>query len=222
MGTKPLVGLLFAALTLLTGCTAAGQAGSSQPPPAIPSASVTSGASSVPTSSATGAASTPTPATTTAERNRYIEVKAKLPGRSFASPSGRHYCSISAEGYAVCLTIAVDQKALRKVKCPDSGSGYWDKPNIVELGGTAALGCATDQPADPRRDPDAPEQTDWVEEAGGTWVTSEGGDVVAALPYGKALRAGSVICTSEEFGITCVNSKTGHGFLIRNRGVVTF
>jgi hypothetical protein len=119
------------------------------------------------------------------------------------------------------MTTGVDQKALRKVKCRDGGGEYWDQPNMVELGDKAGLGCATDLPANPQRDPDSPEQTDWVT-AGGTWVTTDRGVEVAALPYGKAMRAGAVICTSEEFGITCVNRKTGHGFLIRNSGVVTF
>lgn len=82
--------------------------------------------------------------------------------------------------------------------------------------------CFNDAAADPRRG--SQYITDWVESYG-IWatVTLRGEEMeLATLPNGKAMRAGAVACTSEDFGITCVNRETGHGFLISNRGVVTF
>jgi hypothetical protein len=120
------------------------------------------------------------------------------------------------------MTDFIDQDSLPKVR-NGGESGWTGPPNVVLLAeGKATMMCFNDMAADPRRG--SPYNTQWVE-GYGEWikVNLKGEQMeLASLPYGKAMRAGTVACTSEDFGVSCVDRKTGHGFLIRNRGVVNF
>ncbi len=136
---------------------------------------------------------------------------------SFSSPSGRLHCSIGGYG-VVCLIHTIDRSKLRVIRnC--SGIGEHSKPSEVELSDEVRLACYNDLAANPRRN-EGVGDTDWVE-AVGRWARING-DELAVLPYGAALKAGDFVCTSEEFGTTCVNVKTQHGFLVRFKGLVTF
>jgi hypothetical protein len=66
-------------------------------------------------------------------------------------------------------------------------------------------------------------EQDWgdslqVSDRGGVeWVCH--GDTVIdkgaqALPYGKRSRQGSIVCASADTGMTCTETRSGHGFLI--------
>lgn len=199
-----------AGLVVLTGCS-----GNSSPTLTTPSTvTVTATVRATPEP-------TPTKAPTPADDRSYHEVTDEYGGPSFASPSGRIWCEIHVSG-ATCMTDFIDQKSLPQVR--DCGeSGYTGPPNVVVLDeGRVEMMCYNDSAADPRRG--SQYDTQWVESYG-QWakVTVKGEEMeLATLPYGKAMRGGAVVCTSEDFGITCVNRETGHGFLIRNRGVVRF
>jgi hypothetical protein len=47
------------------------------------------------------------------------------------------------------------------------------------------------------------------------------GDALPALSYGDFWRQGSYTCTSQQSGLTCVNSK-GHGFMLSRRSQKIF
>ena len=40
------------------------------------------------------------------------------------------------------------------------------------------------------------------------------GSAKETLEYGRALRAGDVLCSSRSTGVTCTSSQTGHGFVL--------
>jgi hypothetical protein len=65
-------------------------------------------------------------------------------------------------------------------------------------------------------------QLDWGNgmfiDAGKAGITCTGDTLIGAateiLPYGRGLRSGSVLCTSESAGLTCKDEKSGRGFTL--------
>jgi len=116
---------------------------------------------------------------------------------------------------------SIDQETLSKVRnCYEMDTNA--APNVVILEENVRFACRNDAYANPQRElMSGPE---WVEAVGEWTSVTLGGERVelATLPSGRGLRAGKVACVSEDFGVTCANSNTGHGFLVRRRGVVTF
>jgi hypothetical protein len=55
-------------------------------------------------------------------------------------------------------------------------------------------------------------------DAGKAGITCTGDTLIGAatenLPYGRGLRSGSVLCTSESAGLTCKDEKSGRGFTL--------
>jgi hypothetical protein len=49
---------------------------------------------------------------------------------------------------------------------------------------------------------------------GGEAVGANGMSDVRSLPYGSSLTYGDVTFISQKSGVTCINTKTGHGFTI--------
>ena len=137
----------------------------------------------------------PSTTTTPSRGTRYYEVDDD-DNPNFASPSGRIWCVIYTNS-ATCMTDFNDQDSLPKVRnCGESG--WTGPPNVVLLAeGKATMMCFNDMAADPRRG--SPYNTQWVE-GYGEWVkvNLKGEQMeLASLPYGKAMRAGTVACTSE-------------------------
>lgn len=210
----PIVTVLAAAVVMLVGCTQpSGEpstpAGSPTPSPAQPYAPPT----------VVPASPTPKPTITP----RFFEVTGDFETADFSTPSGRIWCGIGAQ-HAGCMLDYIDQDALPKLNdCGDMGSTQ--PPNVIVLDEAAKapeFACYNDAFSSPERNMNG--DAEWTKAIGG-WTKVKLGDRtvdVAVLPYGEGLRAGTMACTSEEFGVTCVNTKTGHGFLVRNRGVVKF
>jgi hypothetical protein len=55
-------------------------------------------------------------------------------------------------------------------------------------------------------------------ECASDWVGSEDGP---SLPYGNSVKAGKIVCTSAETGLTCKNAD-GHGFILSRRSQKIF
>ncbi len=132
----------------------------------------------------------------------------------FASPTGNFHCFISAAG-AGCSGEKWDKgvKPSRKMCGPEGavlGPEVWGSA-------AAAWACGSDPHSSPYLG-DEPE-------AGGkgiAWWDPTFGDSIpyppnpslrlAVLPYGKTLVAGDFSCSMAKDGVTCSNTRTGHGF----------
>lgn len=211
----PIVAVLAATVVMVVGCTQPSgepptSTGSATPSPVQPYAS--------PAVVAASPAPTPTPAIA----SRFYELTGDYTKADFSTPSGRIWCGLSAQ-FAGCMLDYIDQATLPKLNdCGDMGSTR--PPNVVVLDGAKApeFACYNDAFSSPERNMNG--DAEWTK-AIGSWTKVKLDDRtvdVAVLPYGAGLRARTMACTSEEFGVTCVNTGTGHGFLVRNRGVVRF
>jgi hypothetical protein len=61
--------------------------------------------------------------------------------------------------------------------------------------------------------------------AGTAGITCAGDTVLGApriLPYGQAVRVGTVACTSSAAGVRCADQATGHGFLLAKESYQVF
>ena len=88
------------------------------------------------------------------------------------------------------------------------------RPNTLVLGAADAPEwvCLDDQVARPFKDD--PSST-W-QRGFGTWGRSDG-DLVAVLPQGKKLKHGPYECLTDAAGVSCTNTKTGHGFRLAQK-----
>jgi hypothetical protein len=48
------------------------------------------------------------------------------------------------------------------------------------------------------------------------------GDEAPSLPYGKSITVGPIRCTSRTSGMTCISTRSRHGFTLNRRGVRFF
>jgi len=105
-------------------------------------------------------------------------------GELFRSPTGNIGCGAS-EGAVGCDVLERSWEAPRPASCDqDADSG---SGLVLQSDGTADGNCANDTLVDPGLPP---------------------------LAYGERVRHGSITCTSEQAGLTCVHAKTGHGFFV--------
>jgi hypothetical protein len=129
---------------------------------------------------------------------------------SFASPSGNLHCFISASG-AGCAGREWDAgvQPSQKETCSDSepvlGPEVWGD-------GKAAWACGHDPHSLPYLGEEGGEMVEWWDATFGESVRDENALNLAVLPYGKTLVAGDFRCTMAEDGVTCRNTRTGHGF----------
>lgn len=212
------VAIALCAFLALAGCS------SGQTPPSANAPS--------PTAVAGTASASPVSASPDSARNRALDLSPWEYGASFASPSGRLWCSIASNG-VVCL-VPGDMNESDVPVIPDCGeTNNPKKATAVKLDKSVTRLCPNELSADPVRGHGGG-ATDWMASGVGVWGVVDGvelallpGDVMdgvelAMLPYGAALEAGSFMCASESYGVTCVNRDTNHGLLLRMDGIVTF
>lgn len=131
---------------------------------------------------------------------------------SFASPSGNLHCFINTAGAGCQATtwdagVAPSQKKTCSDTEPVLGPEVWGS-------GKAAWACGSDPRSLPFLGEQGGDQVAWWDGTFGESTPLDGDSSVrlAVLPYGKTLVAGDLRCTMAEDGVTCTNTRTGHGF----------
>jgi len=145
----------------------------------------------------------------------------------FSSPSGKFWCSISAE-FANCNNnvempgieptreqLGCDDGVVEGVEVNTAGRGAWycgsDQTQYPQLNDVDGMGRSIDG------------TLWWDAEFGQTRPGLDNpSSTLAVLPYGKTLTAGDFSCTPETSGVTCTNSRTQHGFRISQSEVKLF
>lgn len=134
----------------------------------------------------------------------------------FASPSGRIWCGMRSD-FAVCQlpagytgTVPDSEKVCPGMELDVTGI-------TVDAKGTGWI-CTGDPVAMPVK---GEPQVAWHTKTGYGFVTHSGFQV-AVLPYGKTLRHGGYVCRSDETGVVCGNTRTGHGFNVARAGIAQF
>lgn len=193
-----------AAMVLLTACQ-----------PAAPTTSATAssppGVSATPTDAPTTVSPTPAAAAKVPQAKGAIDVSA-LDWASFASPSGRIRCSISSSEAGCDFPEGMDPAGI-----PDQDT-FCDPDatlSSVVVTDVASFACMMDPYSWPETDS---ESASWWKKTGFAAV-EVGESALAVLPYGKKLRAGRMVCSSERTGVVCGNTTTGSGFTIALAGV---
>lgn len=224
----------------LAGCLPIGGWPFGQQPtePATPPVSVPATATpSVPPASPTVEVSVPPatvpPATVTTTVTAPPPPPAKDPGSGartisgstlgFASPTGNLVCTMRASGPVICHATQATWKGSavpvsKQRNCEEFGPfGPWDD---VALDDTGAFGlCVTEintleayltwggEPNEFGK-----EFRSWYEPGRDKVVVPEKGIQLPVLPYGGVATTGRYRCTMATTGVTCTDTKTGHGF----------
>ncbi|MFN7148638.1 MAG: DUF6636 domain-containing protein [Microthrixaceae bacterium] len=126
------------------------------------------------------------PSTTLVFEERIVSAREVDETTDILSPTGNIYCVVAVEGYAQCGVLEQDwEPPPQPADCPLD----WGATMSVGVDGAPAdFNCAGD--------------------------SSYGGPDSERLPYGHALRAGGVVCLSEESGMTCLGEESRRGFTI--------
>lgn len=120
---------------------------------------------------------------------------------NFASPSGGIGCGIMGEEHHYLWGCAITEKDWT---FPSASPDDYCFESPVPCGfGIEATGEELPHPRK-RGDPGFP----------GAFAASGTTDPIRVLQYGESVTFGNVTCFSEEIGITCENSSSGHGFVI--------
>ena len=182
--------------------------------PASPTAGSTSAPPPQPSTSRPGPSEPGTPSVPPA--SGAIDV-AKHASADFASPSGRIWCGLHAD-VALCHFPFGDYQG----KIPDSedvcpGVGL-DVTGVQVTAAGSDYFCSGDPSAWPVH---GSTQVAWQKDTGFPFVKFDG-QTLATLPYGRALSHGRYLCASETNGVTCADTRSGHGFRVARAGVVLF
>jgi hypothetical protein len=165
-------------------------------------------ATPTPTAPAPTASASTAPPSRTAPPSTTTRVRpATVDHAGFESPSGKIVCALDgpADGEGA------------SVRCTAFGATYSVPPRPADcdlewgpdigLGTSAGFECAGDTVAQAA---DVSDRQPWPYATAVT-PTSDG-HVVRVLPYGKAVRAGDIVCAMSTKGVACDNTVTGAGF----------
>lgn len=147
----------------------------------------------------------------------------------FVSPTGNVWCKLSAKG-ASCRSIWYAARAKLR-SCGKEGNRR-DGAASVGTKGRARWGCSTAMFGYPFLKADKrvlrflkgelnPKGVAWYDARVGTAVRAASFGpkaTLAALRYGNTLVAGRFRCTMATTGVTCINTKTHHGFHVNRLG----
>ena len=185
---RPAGGALLA-LALLAGCSPAGSTGSaggSATASGTPSQEPGT-ASPVPETDAAGATSPAPQAPPEAPPSPTAAVATTTVSglTMFSSPTGNILCGLAEGDAGQWARCDIREKEWTPPPQPDDCAFDWG--SSLEVGAQGAqFACVSDAVGDPGR----------------------------PLGYGQALRAGELVCRSEQSGITCEHLATGHGFTL--------
>lgn len=131
---------------------------------------------------------------------------ARFEAADFSSPTGRIWCDIRAEA-TLCMFPRGYTGAIPEQKdvCLDDELPV---TGVSLIKGRSGYFCAGDPQAWPIK---GEPQVDW-HKGTGFGFTKYRDQTLAVLPYGKALRRGTVVCRSERTGVVCGDTATGRGF----------
>lgn len=194
-----------AAVCLLTSCS---PAAAWTPGPIV---TVSATPSSIPTSSPSG---TPVATALAVPDGAGATDASGYDYSDFASPSGRIWCGVRADGALCHFPNGMKSKVPSSAKvCPGEHldvTGVWVGPK-----GGATYFCSGDPEALPLT---SGESVGWWKASGYPSVKYDGFRL-AVLPYGKKIAHAPYVCSSEKVGVTCGNTETGKGFRVALAGV---
>ncbi len=111
---------------------------------------------------------------------------------AFRTPTGNIVCAVAQEG-ASCGIREFDYPVPAK---PDScGLAGWGQFLSVNQSGPGQIACSDGVPADP---------------------------MSPVLDYGASVRSGAFTCSSAVTGVSCLNTRTGHGFDLSKEKFTTY
>ena len=160
---------------------------------------------SAPTSSATSSTGVPTSLAVGRQRgapHSFDEAKQRIDratsadvGSNFQSPTGNITCTTAAGSGALvtCDVARGRSQAPASVPCPEGGPRDVGRLELTAAGARPVCNSDTIRQGTP-----------------------------ATLAYGVRTALGPVMCLSEEFGMTCVDTQSRHGFFIARETFVTF
>lgn len=183
------------AAALATGIAGCGSGGSKTVTVTTPAGGATQSAptGTQPSTSTPGSVTSATSTATTATTVTTTRPAAALHLSTFRSPSSNIGCIIFSGGVRCDIKQRNWSPPPRPASCPDVVD--FGQGLAVNPSGRGRFVCAGDTALNPQ---------------------------AAALPYGRDATVGAVTCASRTDGITCTETRTGHGFFISVQGYRIF